>query len=69
MAYRVRLTANRELHGKTDDLDSIIEKDAEAIIRFTREYFYHVYVMPALLKGFEEPGEKPATEAQGATEN
>lgn len=52
-----------------DDLDSIIEKDAEAIIRFTREYFYHVYVMPALLKGFEEPGERPATEAQGATEN
>jgi len=44
-----------------DDLDSIIEKDAEAIIRFTREYIYHVYVMPALLKGFEEPGERPAT--------
>lgn len=54
MAHQVRLTANEELHGKPDDLDTIIEQDAEAIVAFTREYFHHVYVMPALLKLYEK---------------
>jgi hypothetical protein len=58
-AHQVRLTRNRELHETTDDPDTAIgEKDAESIVAFTREYFHHVYVMPALLKAYTEP-EKP----------
>lgn len=55
MAHRVRLTANEELHGKADDLDEFSEKEAEAILTCVREYFHHVYVMPALLKAYDEP--------------
>lgn len=69
MAHRVRLVANEELHGKSgkkakadeaesiqaDDLDSFGESDAKAMIAFVREFFHHVYVMPALLKTYEEP--------------
>jgi hypothetical protein len=69
MAHRVRLVANEELHGKggkkakaeeaeaipADDLDTFGENDAKAMIAFVREFFHHVYVMPALLKAYEEP--------------
>jgi len=71
MAHRVRLTANAELHGKKgkqadtakegealsvgDDLADVVARDAEAMIAFVREFFHHVYVMPALLKAYEEP--------------
>lgn len=54
LAHQVRLTANKELH-ESDGLGAIGEADAEAIIAFTREYFHHVYVMPALLKAYESP--------------
>jgi Domain of unknown function (DUF4145) len=70
LAHKVRLVANKELHakhkakakpdtdkeldGKRDDLGTIGEKDAESIIAFTQEYFHHVYVMPALLKAYDE---------------
>ena len=53
MAHRVRLTANQELHGKTDELAAFKESDAKAIIAFVREYFHHVYVMPALLASYD----------------
>ncbi len=55
MAHRVRLTANRELHGKQDDLDAFSETDAIGIVAFVREYFHHVYVMPALLVSYGQP--------------
>jgi Domain of unknown function (DUF4145) len=54
MAHRVRLTANEKLHGKDDDLDAFTEQDAEAIVKCVREYFHHVYVMPALLRDYEQ---------------
>jgi hypothetical protein len=67
MAHAVRLTANRGLHDKkkpaeigeaetetpNDDLDSFGEDDAKAMIAFTREFFHHVYVMPALLEAYK----------------
>jgi hypothetical protein len=69
MAHRVRLVANEELHGKggkkakadtaesiqADDLDTFGEADAKAMIAFVREFFHHVYVMPALLRSYDEP--------------
>jgi hypothetical protein len=55
MAHRVRLTANEELHGASDDLDTFTEPEAEAIVKCVREYFHHVYVMPALLDAYDEP--------------
>lgn len=41
-------------------LGTIDEKDAEGTIAFTREYFHHVYVMPALLKAYEETPAPPS---------
>lgn len=72
MAHRVRLTANDKLHGKSDDLDTFTEEDAEAIIKCVREYFHHVYVMPALLKAYEAPkatggGTPPAAPPSAST--
>lgn len=55
MAHRVRLTANEKLHGDDDDdLDSMGEQDAQAMIAFVREFFHHVYAMPALLDSYDE---------------
>jgi len=55
-AHQVRLTRNRELHETLDDPNATItQQDAESIVAFTREYFHHVYVMPALLKAYTEP--------------
>lgn len=61
MAHKVRLTANRELHASTDDLETFGEPEAAAIIKVMREYFHHVYVMPALLDD-NEPGAQAASE-------
>ncbi len=33
----------------TGDLDTFTEDDVKEMIAFTREFFHHVYVMPALL--------------------
>ena len=65
MAHQVRLTANRKLHDKAkttefeadelDDLEKMKEKDAKAMIRFTMEFFHHVYAMRALLAEYEKP--------------
>jgi hypothetical protein len=62
MAHAVRLSGNRQLHGKkkdtiddpdddaSDDLDTCGKEEATAMIEFTKELFHHVYVMPAKLK-------------------
>lgn len=70
MAHRVRLTGNENLHGKdkasesqfdADDLAGMKERDAIAMITFTKEFFHHVYAIQALLKQYENPeGETPA---------
>lgn len=69
MAHRVRLSANQELHGKSDDLATFNETDAKAMVSFVREYFHHVYVMPALLDVYENQQAVAATPAgsTGAT--
>lgn len=46
-----------------DDLDTFGYDDAKAMIEFTKEYFHHVYVMPAKLKIYKKkdpPGETAA---------
>ena len=66
MAHQVRLTANRKLHDKAkaakevadeefeaDDLEQMKEKDATAMIKFTKEFFHHVYALRALLDEYE----------------
>lgn len=58
-AHAVRLTRNVGAHPDEDGLKDVDEKDADKIIKFTQEYFHHVYVMPALLEG---PPEKPPEE-------
>src|SRR5262249_9568698 len=67
MAHQVRLTANRKLHDKekqnetntgeieADDLATMGEKDAKAMIVFTKEFFHHVYAIRALLDEYENP--------------
>jgi hypothetical protein len=47
-AHEIRLTGNAGAHS--DGLGDISARDAEAIMEFTREFFDHVYVMPAKLK-------------------
>jgi hypothetical protein len=59
MAHKVRLTANEELHGKPDDLDTFTESEAEGIVEFVREYFHHVYVMPEKLANYGKPHTPP----------
>lgn len=59
-AHEVRLTGNVGAHPDKDGLGDVAETDAEDIIAFTREYFHHVYVMPAKLKARKEPPEVEA---------
>jgi hypothetical protein len=50
MAHKIKLGGNRGAHPS----DKIIsEADADAVIEFTREYFQHVYVMPARMSKFD----------------
>ena len=73
MAHAVRLSGNRGLHGKNttsttpddqesplDDLDLLGEDEAKAMIAFTEQLFYNVFVMPALLEKYKP---KPKGEA------
>jgi len=54
MAHKVRLGGNRGAHPSSKQLS---DRDADAVITFTRHYFEHVYVMPAALAAvdFEKP--------------
>lgn len=63
-AHEVRLTGNDGAHPDKDGLASVLEKDADDIIAFTREYLHHVYVMPAKLAA-RRPA--PATAAPAST--
>jgi hypothetical protein len=48
-AHEVRLEGNDGAHPSLDGLNDVVEKDADDIIEFTREYLHHVYVMPEML--------------------
>jgi hypothetical protein len=50
MAHKIRLGGNRGAHPSSR---AITQEDADAVIEFTREYFDHVYVMPAKMAKFD----------------
>ncbi len=56
MAHRVRLGGNLGAHPPEDpeDEDLIVmgPEYADAVLEFTRDFFHHVYVMPARLEKF-----------------
>lgn len=55
MAHKIRLGGNRGAHPPEEPESGkpIGDKEADAVIKFTTEYFHHVYVMPALLNSFD----------------
>ncbi len=55
MAHEIRLTGNEGAHPDEGGLNDVTGPDANDIIEFTREYFHHVYVMPAKLKARRKP--------------
>lgn len=57
MAHKIKLGGNRGAHPSDRTLT---ERDADAVIEFTREYFHHVYVMPAKMAAvnFDKPKKK-----------
>ena len=55
MAHDIRITRNVGVHPDKDGLKDVEEKDAKDIISFTREFFHHVYVMPALREARRNP--------------
>lgn len=56
MAHKIRLGGDRGAHPS----QRIIKpEDADAVIEFTREYFDHVYVMPARMAKFDFTRPKP----------
>lgn len=67
MAHEIRLIGNVGAHPDEDGLADVTEADAGDIVEFTREYFHHVYVMPAKLKARRKK-EEPTAEAKGGSE-
>jgi len=49
MAHKIKLGGNRGAHPSDRETT---KQDADAVIEFTREYFQHVYVMPARMAKF-----------------
>lgn len=56
MAHKIKLGRNLAAHAQSDR--TLTPDDADAVIRFTAQYFLHVYVMPAQLKKYDF--DKPA---------
>ncbi len=50
LAHEVRVTGNVGAHPDRDGLSDVKKEDAVDMVEFTREFFHHVYVMPAKLK-------------------
>ena len=50
MAHEVRLTGNEGAHPGKDSLNDVTKQDANDIVEFTREFFHHVFVVPAKLR-------------------
>lgn len=50
MAHKIRLGGNRGAHPSQKKIE---ERDADAVVDFTRHYFEHVYVMPAVVKKYD----------------
>lgn len=45
-AHDIRLGGNDGAHPDQDGLENVTSDDADDMIDFTRDFFYHVYVMP-----------------------
>ena len=54
MAHDVRDIGNEGAHPDEDGLGNVTPEDADDIIEFTRQYFEHVYVMPARSDAFRK---------------
>jgi hypothetical protein len=54
MAHDVRKLGNEGAHPDEDGLGDVTQADADDIIEFTRQYFEHVYVMPARSAAFKK---------------
>lgn len=54
MAHDIRKLGNEGAHPDQDGLGDVIKDDADDIIEFTRQYFEHVYVMPAKSAEFKK---------------
>lgn len=50
MAHKIKLGGNRGAHPSDG---TVMREDADAILEFTKEYFRHVYVMPARIAKFD----------------
>jgi len=59
MAHKIKLGGNRGAHPSDKTLTS---DDADALIEFTREYFQHVYVMPARMAQYDFSKPKKSNE-------
>jgi Domain of unknown function (DUF4145) len=54
MAHDIRKLGNDGAHPDEDGLGEVTKEDAEDIVEFTRQYFEHVYVMPARSDAFRK---------------
>jgi len=52
VAHKIRLGGNRGAHPSEDE-PPITDEHADAIIKFTREFFHHVYVVPSELQKYD----------------
>jgi Domain of unknown function (DUF4145) len=63
-AHEIRSVGNDGAHPGKDGLNDVTEKDARDIIEFTRHFFHHVFVVPAMLKARQAPRPAAATSGQ-----
>jgi len=54
MAHDIRKLGNDGAHPDEDGLGEVTKEDAEDILEFTRQYFEHVYVMPARSEAYRK---------------
>lgn len=54
MAHQVRLVGNVGAHPDKDGLEDVQPEDASDLIEFSREFYDHVYVMPAKLDALKK---------------
>jgi hypothetical protein len=61
MAQKIKLGGNRAAHAHSDR--TLTDQDADAVVAFTKDYFHHVYVMPAMMDkfNFDKPGKDKPT--------
>ncbi len=61
MAHTVSLIANVGAHPDDNGLEDVGPDDASDLIEFSREFYDHLYLMPAKLREMKKRRERPAT--------